>query len=146
MTDTSPTTPTPPASPATLAPRQPTDRQPSKADQIADETMGLPEGWDVLKPVIELRSAAIANAQADLLDLFEEIGVDLNAGSEVDQEIETSAATIRALGRMAEVLEKHTVDIPAFVKLDTGPGAQGRIMSLAMWYLTKLGESEGSAT
>lgn len=133
--------PTPAAAPRPAAqdhlPKQ------SKADQIAN-SVEPPLGHDFLKPVESLRSGEIAAAQADMLDLFAAIGIDLaNPG---EHEIETTPEVLRGFGSLGELLEKFCLNLEGYQALDTGKGAQGRVTELAMWYLGQLGESEGSAT
>jgi hypothetical protein len=132
-----------------------------------------PDGWELLTPVEQLRSSAMAEAQADILDLFEALGMDLGSVApdaaeakkptnvadefelvvpedESDAEAEKPANdiadipvngdTLRAIGRLGNVLENHAVDKDEFAKWDTGRGSQERVMNLAMWYLGELGE------
>jgi len=142
MTATTPTTKT-----VTRSPRKPADHAVSKSDsmQAAEQP---PEGHDLLVPVSKLRSGAVADIQADLLELFEEMGVDINKAGEDDaeQEVDTSPATLRALGRMGSLLEANAEDVEGYIALDTGKGAQQRVLTLAMWYLGQLGESDSSAS
>jgi hypothetical protein len=118
---------------------QPTDHLKS-ADVLAAEALNeAPEGAELLKSVHKLRSKQIAGLQADLLDLFVALGVDLNNPDE-QVEIEPSPAAIRAIGEMGEVLEAYAIDPVAYAEFDSGPAARERVMELAMWYLARLGE------
>ncbi len=144
--DAAPSTGLAPSSTDTAAVRPPAqDHLPkqSKSDTIA-ELREKPLGWNILKPVETLRSGEIADTQADLLELFESIGIDLQNPGE--HEIETTPAVLRAFGKLGTVLEACATDKEAYAALDTGPGAQGRVADLAMWYIEALGESAGSAT
>lgn len=127
----------------TPARKTPTDRQPKKSDQISDIP---PIGHDTLKPVAELRSGQIAEATATLMELFEVIGINLDKPDE-EVEIETTPAVMRGFGKLGETLEQFTIDTDRYIKeVDTGTGSQQRVAALAMWYLARLGESDGSAS
>lgn len=132
--------------------KAPTDRQPSKADQLAAREAERPEGWELLKPVTDLRSGDVALAQASLMELFEEMGLDLteqakqakaakDAGEEIpDVELEVNAKSIRAMASLGQLLEEYSIDAEAFAEFDTGEGALSRVISLAMYYVNALGE------
>jgi NTP pyrophosphatase (non-canonical NTP hydrolase) len=119
--------------------KQPTDHK-QTAEALAREALNeAPEGAELLKSVYKLRSKQIASLQADLLDLFVSLGVDLN-NPDGEVEIEPTPEAIRAIGQMGEVLEAYAVDEEAFAEFDSGPAARERVMELAMWYLARLGE------
>lgn len=135
-----------PTTTAARAPRKPQDRQASKAEQLAAAAKP-PVGHDTLRPVSDLRSGELATAQADIIDIFGEIGIDLteeNRGKDV--EIETTPAVLRGFGKLGAYLEQYAADVPAFIEIDKGRGAQNRIAELAMWYLGQMGEADGSAS
>lgn len=133
---------------------KPQDHKPTRADVMA-AAEEVPAGHDLLLPVEQLRSGEQIAIQADLMGLFDDLGIDFDAaskaasdGKEVNAEIETSADSLRAIGRMGVILESYVVegreeDYRAF---DTGRGAPSRVMELGMWYLARLGESDGSAS
>jgi len=127
------------------APRKPTDRKgPSASDrmQASDQP---PAGHDLLKSADVLRSGETAELQASLLELFENLGVDLNA-PDAEFAPDNTAETIRAVGKMGALLEGVALDHDAYVAFDTGRGAFQRVLDLGMWYLGQLGEADGSAT
>ena len=70
---TSPTTRKP------AARKAPADRQKSSEVLRQEALAGRPDGWELLTPVEQLRSSAMAEAQADILDLFEALGMDLGS-------------------------------------------------------------------
>jgi len=124
---------------ATRAPRKPADRA-KPADQLRAEALAeSPAGWELITPVEELRSSQIADAQADLLELFEALGVDLSQPDR-EFELEMTAATIRKVGELGTVLQRYSVDEEAFIAFDRGKGAAERITQLSMWFLQELGE------
>jgi len=128
------------------APVKPQDHKRTKSDILADSTQP-PTGADLLRPVEELRSGEIADAQADILQLFADIGIDLNSAQEGEEvSIETTPDTLRGIGKLGALLETFAVDKDAYAEFDRGRGAQGRVMELAMWYMGQLGESDGSAS
>lgn len=133
MTDT--TTPTT----KSLSPRKPQDRLPSKSEILAAES-APPVGHDLLRPVVTLRSGEMADAQASILDLFSELGIDMTADTEKTVEVENSPATVRIFGKLGSLLERYAVDAEAFADLDRGPGAGTRMAELAMWYMAELGK------
>lgn len=164
------------------APRKPADRQKSSEALRQEAINARPEGWELLTPVEELRSADMAEAQADIIELFEKLGVDFSKAGAVDDapeehdedapidraaiaaefetlpddvapvtpapaedgndltDIKINADTLRAIGGLGKVLEKHALDADEFAAFDRGRGAQQRVMELAMWYLGELGE------
>lgn len=134
----------------TTAARKPADRKVSQADQLAAEAGvragDLPEGAEgLLKPVEELRSTEQAEANAELIELFQAMGVDITKttadGDEpVEQEVEVTPETVRAMGQIATVLERYAVDTQRFADFDRGKGAMQRMSALAMWFLNELGE------
>ena len=138
MTDTVSTQTT-----ADRSPRKPQDRLPKKSEIMAAE-QAPPVGADLMRPVSTLRSGEIAGAQADILELFAEVGIDLENPGEV--EVETSPAVMRAFGRLGALLEGHSTDPDAFAELDRGPGSSQRMAELAMWYMGELGKSDSSAS
>lgn len=136
------------------APKAPQDRK-RPSVQIAAESK--PEGHEFLKPVALLRSSEQATLNADLMALFEGMGIDMGAAqdaaakAEADgtdaaeaavQEVEVNSDAIRAIGKMSALLEQFVLEdkLAAFEKLDTGKGALNRISDLGMWYLEQLGE------
>lgn len=123
--------------------KQPADHL-SKADRLRDEK---PAGWHTLRPITDLRSGEIAEAQAGILDIFEAVGIDMSSVKEGEElDIPATPEVVRAFGKLGSFLEAYAVDKDAFIKVDKGPGAQARIADLAMWYLAQLGESESSAS
>lgn len=147
MTSATPARRTPPkATTATKATarKAPTDRK-APADKLRAEALGeAPEGFELLRPITDLRSQEIAEAQAQLIELFENMGVDLDAarkaGEAVDIDVAMDAKTIRALGSLSTLLETYSLDAKKFADWDRGPGSQERATNLAMWFLTALGE------
>jgi hypothetical protein len=125
----------------TTAPKTPTDHQKS-ADVLRAEALAeRPEGHELLRDVETLRSAEAADAQASIFDLFEEMGLDMSTATNGEEvQIDPSPAVIRAMGKLGLVLERFAVDPDEFVKFDTGKGSGQRVMALAMWYLSALGE------
>lgn len=142
MTSTPPAK-TPARKTATPARKTPTDRQPKKSEQLRSSP---PVGHETLRDVTTLRSGEIAEAQASIVELFGDIGIDLdNPDGEV--EVETSPEVLRAFGKLGALMETYAVDVETFIKdVDTGPGSQQRVSELAMWFLGRLGESNGSAS
>ena len=143
------TTATPAEKATTRAPRKPQDRQASKSEQLAAESAPA-AGHELLTPVARLRSAENAEATASIVDLFAELGIDLNdRGDDAEEvEVDTSPATIRVMGRIGKLLESYVIDgqEEAFAELDRGYGAMTRMADLAMWYMGELGKSESSAS
>lgn len=147
MTSATPARRTPPKATAgskAVARKAPTDRK-APADKLRAEAANeAPEGADLLRPITDLRSQEIAEAQAQLIELFESMGVDLEAareaGEAVDIDVAMDAKTIRALGSLSTMLETYSVNPEEFAQWDRGPGSQERATNLAMWYLTALGE------
>lgn len=143
-------TTTPPA-------RKPQDRQPKKSDRLASRE-NPPTGHDLLKPVARMRSREQSTLSSKLTALFERLGIDFKAAAEAqkngvkqpEQEIDVrSSEALDALGDIGEVLEQYAIDDESrvkFIELDTGAGANKRVLDLAMWYLAELGESESSAS
>lgn len=135
------------------SPKKPTDRQPSKS-AIAQAEAQPPIGHSLLRPVVMLRSGEIADAQADILDLFGEVGIDLenmkdeNGDTPTEVEVENSPHTLRVFGRLGTLLENFVddEDKEEFIDLDRGPGAGTRMADLAMWYMAELGKSDSSAS
>lgn len=146
---------TPARKPAARAPRKPAPKAPQdrkKPSEViqAEALAERPAGADLLRPVISLRSAEQANLQADLMDLFEKLGVDIGEATKAAEngeetpevELEVTGDTVRGIGEMSTLLEQFVIpeSLDEFIVLDTGPGALGRISDLGMWYLTQLGE------
>lgn len=136
------------------SPKKPTDRQPSKSE-LAKAEANPPAGHDLIRPVAMLRSSEIANAQADILDLFKLVGIDLGNiekdadGNPVEEvEVDNSPETLRVFGSLGNVLEAFVApeNLEAFADLDRGYGAGTRMAELAMWYMAELGKSDGSAS
>lgn len=128
------------------APKKPQDRQVSKSEQLQADAKP-PVGAELLRPVTELRSGEMATAQADILDLFTALGVDMDAaqaGEEIS--IETGPDTLRVFGKLGALLEGYSVDPEAFADFDRGPGSATRMAELAMYYMGELGKSDGSAS
>jgi hypothetical protein len=152
---------------ASRAPKPPQDRKKPAAVIAADRA---PLGHDYLKPVALLRSSEQAILNADLIALFEGMGVDMSnivgaaaaededelaaavdeafvEGEEPEAEpegqvIEMNSEAVRAMAKMSALLEDFVLPEHAddFVQLDTGKGALNRISDLGMWYLEALGE------
>lgn len=135
---------TTPTTPKTTAPRKPQDRKASKSDVLQAQD-APPIGHDLLRPVSKLRSGELANAQADLIDIFATIGIDLTEARDETVEIETTPEVLRGIGRLGDFLESYADDLEGYIALDSGPGAQARISDLAMWFLGQMGESSSSA-
>lgn len=144
MTSTTPDT-TAAATTKERSPRKPQDRLPSKSDQMKADSQP-PAGHETLRAVATLRSGEMADAQADILDLFLELGIDLENTSEEKAEIENSPATLRVLGKLGAILENYAADADAFAEIDRGHGAGSRMADLAMWYMAELGKSVSSAS
>jgi hypothetical protein len=139
MTSTSPAKRTAPSTA-----KRPTDRQKSADALRAEAKAERPDGADLLRPLDDLRSKEISEAQATIMELFEKMGIDINAardaGEEVKLEIDMTPDVIRALGDLSEMLEGYALDPEAFARWDRGPGSQNRATELAMWFLAQLGE------
>lgn len=126
------------------AARKPQDHQ-SKADRVFDEEHP-PAGAELMRPVSDLRSQEIAEASAEIADLFAEVGIDLFDEDRKEVEIDSTPATLRVFGTLGSLLEKYSKDAEAFAKFDRGPGSSTRAADLAMWFLAELGKSDGSAS
>lgn len=127
---------------------QPQDHKLSADELRAEALAEAPEGHELLVPVERLRSRQIASAQADLLELFSALPQpegDEDEGDDAEVDLSDmdpaeAANLIRAIGGMGDVLEKYSVDAEAFAEFDRGPEARGKIINLATWYLSRLGE------
>jgi hypothetical protein len=125
----------------TAAIAQPEDHKKSADVLRAEALEEAPQGHEWLVPVERLRSRQIASAQADILGLFEDLGVDFSK-ADATLDIEPSPAVLRAIGSLGEVLESYVKPecMDDYVEFDSGPSSRERVMELAMWFLGRLGE------
>lgn len=120
---------------------QPEDHKKPSEVLRAEALEEAPAGAEWLIPVARLRSRQISAAQADLLGLFEDLGVDFS-NPDATLDIEPSPAVLRAIGGLGEVVESYVLPehLDDYIEFDSGPAARERVMELAMWFLGRLGE------
>ncbi len=120
---------------------QPEDHKKGAEVLRAEAQAEAPAGAEWLIPIHRLRSSKIAAAQADLLALFGDLGVDFTS-ADTDVNIEPPPEVIRAIGGLGDVLEAYVLPehMDDYIEFDSGPGARERVMELAMWFLGRLGE------
>lgn len=91
-----------------------------------------PAGAELLRPVQTLRSDERSLICADLLEPAEE------AGFLEDGKVKTSAATMRAIGKMHAVLREAAVDQGEMDKFMRREDSFEAVTDLALWYVTQL--------
>lgn len=141
------------------AAKKPQDRQPKATSGAVEElNRKAPEGVELLRPLDEIPVWDQAPMFKGFMDIFEEGAIDEEAVAKENKKRDKAGKPplteeekktfrdfdIELVGRLGKALLAFAKDEAEFTKFVSGKDAMQRTVTLAMWWVSELGESFGS--